>query len=185
MVEGIAGLKENDSTAVIPVAEAPVSTIQVLATCHSLVQLEDGLVGDPLEKATLTAIDWTLTKADVVIPHKSKVAGMKIFHRNYFSSSLKRMSVVAGYNIAGSAETHYFAAIKGAPEILRPMVSFIRCFFYFWTLTFQPSLQTFRTTTMMFTWQCPEKEPESWPWGEEILEHYPHNKYTCLLLLDQ
>uniref|UniRef100_A0A1B6ILU3 Endoplasmic reticulum transmembrane helix translocase n=4 Tax=Homalodisca liturata TaxID=320908 RepID=A0A1B6ILU3_9HEMI len=120
VVEGIAGIGKTPE-AVTPLADARLESVQVLATCHSLVQLEDGLVGDPLEKATLTAVDWNLTKGDAVIPKKGKAPGMKIFHRHHFSSTLKRMSVVAGYTQAGTTDTTYVATIKGAPETLKSM----------------------------------------------------------------
>ncbi len=133
MVEGIAGLPppqghkaeggdDKSIDVVTPVDRAPMESLHVLATCHSLVQLEtDGIVGDPLEKATLKAIDWNLTKGEAVIPKRGKSPGLKIFHRHHFSSALKRMSVVAGYTQTGSSETTYLATVKGAPETLRDM----------------------------------------------------------------
>ena len=55
------------------------------------------VIGDPLEKATLNALGWNLTKADAVVPGKKSGAvggkefpAMKIFTRHHFSSSLKR-----------------------------------------------------------------------------------------------
>lgn len=123
LVEGIAGLDEKDVNTITPIIDLPESTIQVLATCHSLMQLDDGLVGDPLEKATLTAIDWTLTKQDAVIPKKARFKSLKIYQRYYFSSALKRMSALAGYMIPYSNDVEYVGTVKGAPEIIHTMLS--------------------------------------------------------------
>nr|MBE5725000.1 putative cation-transporting ATPase 13A1 [Cucujiformia] len=117
IVEGVA-LAEKDSSITL-LSDLPNQSIQVLASCHSLAQLDDGLVGDPLEKATLTAMDWNLTKSDVVIPKRGKGNALKIFNRFHFSSSLKRMSVIAGYTTPNSTETIYISTVKGAPEILK------------------------------------------------------------------
>lgn len=119
IVEGVA--LANDGCKITPISEAPIESAQVLATCHSLALLDDGLVGDPLEKATLTAVDWVFTKGDAVIPKKGKSPGLKIFHRFHFSSALKRMSVIIGYIPAGSTESIYNVTVKGAPETLKEM----------------------------------------------------------------
>ena len=49
----------------VPARESPFESQCVLATCHSLVLLEGELVGDPLEKVALNAVDWNLSKGMV------------------------------------------------------------------------------------------------------------------------
>ena len=122
IVEGVAGTSEENNL-LVPLEKAPKESIQVLATCHSLVMMEDGMIGDPLEKATLTALGWNLTKGDAVIPQKGSHPAIKIFNRHHFSSALKRMSVVAGYTEAttGNSDTTYIVTVKGAPETLKKM----------------------------------------------------------------
>ncbi|VDN02745.1 unnamed protein product [Thelazia callipaeda] len=105
-------------------SEAPRESIQVLATCHSLVRFDEDLVGDPLEKACLNWAEWSLTKNDSVIPKKSKMQPLKILHRYHFSSSLKRMTVVASYIATGTNETKHIVTVKGAPEMLENMASY-------------------------------------------------------------
>jgi cation-transporting ATPase 13A1 len=118
---------------ITPVQSLPPDTLHTMATCHTLINLDDELIGDPLEKVTLQAIDWNLTKGDVVIAKKPKSTtigasakptpiGWKIYQRFHFSSALKRMSVIAGHTKPGSVETFYIATCKGAPEILKNMV---------------------------------------------------------------
>ena len=126
VVDGVAGVNSGTASSVVPIEQAPPETVQVLATCHSLViSTDDGLVGDPLEKATLEAIDWNLTKGEAVIPRKGRHPAMKIFHRHHFSSSLKRMSVIAGYTPSMQSDATYIASVKGAPETLKPMFAHV------------------------------------------------------------
>ncbi|VVC29292.1 P-type ATPase, transmembrane domain,P-type ATPase, phosphorylation site,P-type ATPase, cytoplasmic [Cinara cedri] len=122
IVEGIAGINNE----MMPMVLAPEHTIQVLASCHSLVQLDDTLVGDPIEKASLDAINWLLCKNDLIVSKNSKMPPLKIMSRFYFSSSLKRMSVLASYKCPKTQnKVVYIASVKGAPEVLKSMLKSI------------------------------------------------------------
>lgn len=116
----------SGSLDILPLSEVPNETINVLATCHTLINLDDEIIGDPLEKVTLQTIDWTLTKNEAVVPKKAikSTNSWKIYQKFHFSSALKRMSVIAGHT-KSAGDVFYIATCKGAPEVLKSMVSCI------------------------------------------------------------
>lgn len=144
VVEGIAGLglgtsgtdtpRESDGahSNMTPVHSAGIETTLVLATAHALVKLDEGdIVGDPMEKATLSALGWGLAKNDV-LTHKPNVASsggvtgtVQIKRRFQFSSALKRQSSVAtvhGKDKTGRKLQGTFVGVKGAPETIMKML---------------------------------------------------------------
>lgn len=150
VVEGIAGLglghsgtdtpRERDGahSHITPVLEAGHETTLVLATAHALVRLDEGdIVGDPMEKATLTALGWTLGKNDTLTSKKQiasvsgKGAGtaadtVQVKRRFQFSSALKRQSSIATVTTVDSQTAkktrHTFVGVKGAPETIQKML---------------------------------------------------------------
>ena len=144
VVDGVAGLNlgkegaeaeaDGAQSLLIQVPESGLYTTLVLATAHALVKLDEGdIVGDPMEKATLTALNWTLGKNDTLtnVAPKSKAIGspsqtVQIKRRFQFSSALKRQSSVATIMLAdastGRKVKGTFVGVKGAPETIRTML---------------------------------------------------------------
>ncbi|XP_039127115.1 probable manganese-transporting ATPase PDR2 isoform X2 [Dioscorea cayenensis subsp. rotundata] len=91
----------------------PARTVEVLASCHALVFVENKLVGDPLEKAALKGIDWIYTSDEKALPKRPGGQAVQIVQRHHFASHLKRMAVVVRIN------EEFFAFVKGAPETIQ------------------------------------------------------------------
>ena len=106
---------------VTSVSMCPVYTKQVLASCHSLAHLDEKLVGDPLEKRVLEAVNWNYSKSGSVAPKRGRAAPLKIHQRFHFNSLLKRMSVIASYKMDMTSDNVYICTAKGAPEFMRPL----------------------------------------------------------------
>ena len=146
VVDGIAGLslghvkgteKNGGDSTLVKVAEVGLQTTLVLATAHALVKLDEGeVVGDPMEKATLEALGWTLGAKDILtakaISSKAQHSNgdqVQIKRRFQFSSALKRQSSVATvvHNEKGTnrKSKSTFIGVKGAPETIRGMLTHV------------------------------------------------------------
>jgi manganese-transporting P-type ATPase len=137
VVDGIAGLDlgnpkiktaaDGAHTHLAKLVETPAETMLVLAAAHALVKLDDGtIVGEPMEKATVSELRWTVGSHDTVTsnspPGVDKYA-VQIKRRFQFSSTLKRQSSVATQIISPRGSNKKllssFIAVKGAPETIR------------------------------------------------------------------
>ncbi|KAN0062947.1 putative cation-transporting ATPase 1 [Thecaphora frezii] len=123
-VQGVADCAPNGDASLVSLRDASTETTLTLAAAHALVLLEDGLVGDPMEKTTLEAMDWKLAKGDVLTPTDPKASNhrfsVNVRRRFQFSSALKRMSTV-NFVVDAGGSRRTFAAVKGAPETLKSM----------------------------------------------------------------
>ena len=139
VVDGIAGLPDRISersgadTKLTAIVDAGSQTTFVLATAHALVKLDEGeIVGDPMEKATLNGLGWTLGRNDTLtgrpVAKGSSIGSeiVQIKRRFQFSSSLKRQSSVATVVTNDKSQSRKmrstFVGVKGAPETIQTML---------------------------------------------------------------
>ncbi|KAJ8324295.1 putative cation-transporting ATPase 1 [Batrachochytrium dendrobatidis] len=125
IVEGVTGLTGSMDDLSLP-TQLPIATTHVLAAAHALVRLEDGVIGDPMEKNTLESIRWMLDSGDIITPKpevSKSISGhcIKVQRRFPFSSSLKRMSTISLLE-DGSAQAKTLISAKGAPETIKGML---------------------------------------------------------------
>ncbi|KIW00092.1 uncharacterized protein PV09_08278 [Verruconis gallopava] len=112
-------------------------TTLVLATAHALVKLDEGeIVGEPMEKATLKSLGWTLGRNDILTSNKASpsvsidansfVELVQIKRRFQFASALKRQSSIATVVITNKQTNKRskgtFVGVKGAPETISTML---------------------------------------------------------------
>jgi len=57
-------MHSSGSHEIQPLTETPNSTVRVLASCHSLTFVDEMLVGDPMEKAVVKAMEWSVGKGN-------------------------------------------------------------------------------------------------------------------------
>jgi cation-transporting ATPase 13A1 len=152
-VRGIAGLggcsdpllpSSGSSTeaaeALTPAASAWESTKWVLAACNALVHVDSQMIGDPVEKSALSAVNFSMSKGDVATSKASNLR-LRIVNRFPFASELKRMSTLVAVEsdtptATSTVTSRHVALCKGAPEEIGSRLKEVpehyqRCYQYF------------------------------------------------------
>jgi len=86
-----------------------------LGSCSSIQHTYSGLYWNSVLDYMICHLD------DCVHSRKGKKLSIKILQRFHFSSALKRMATVCNI-LSGTGGTQYIAVVKGAAEVIRPMV---------------------------------------------------------------
>eukprot|EP00873_Tetraselmis_striata_P014222 jgi/Tetstr1/434486/TSEL_023578.t1 len=125
--------------ALIPMTDAGDELSSVVGGCHSLIQVQDTLMGDPIELAALGAINWRYTPSSQrafpappsqegsngnAPPVKTKTGklAVEIVERHHFSSALQRMSTVASITPRGGGNPEVWVLVKGSPEAIGSLI---------------------------------------------------------------
>ncbi|KAL2557753.1 putative manganese-transporting ATPase PDR2 [Forsythia ovata] len=119
---GVGGLMESEDLET-EISKLPTRTLEILASCHALVFVDNKLVGDPLEKAALKGIDWSYKSDEKSMPKKGGGNAVQIVQRHHFASHLKRMAVVV------RVQEQFFAFVKGAPETIQERLVHVPAFY--------------------------------------------------------
>ena|ERR1700729_339549 len=129
----------RDRKKLVEVKETENETTLCLASAHTLVRLDDGTIGDPVEKTTLEVLNWKLSKGLLVLYQPRMMLLIQLVHAGetiapssaaashrtqltirrcfQFSSALKHMSTIS--SLPGGRT---LAAVKGAPETIKNML---------------------------------------------------------------
>lgn len=93
--------------AILPPPQIQGPPLWVLVGCHSLMTVDGRVAGDPMERAAVEGLEWSVAgSGDLVLPPPLGSRGqverdggnwtpIRIHHRWAFSSALRRMSVLA------------------------------------------------------------------------------------------
>ncbi|CAA20137.1 Cation-transporting ATPase [Schizosaccharomyces pombe] len=129
VVQGIAGVNRKDPYSLEKLSDASNDAILAIATAHTLVLLEQEgetpkVVGDPMEKATVENLGWSIEKKNFVSAPEGSVfykGKVQIIRNFQFSSALKRQSSVSNVRVSGGS-FKTFVSVKGAPEVIATML---------------------------------------------------------------
>ena len=117
-VGGVYGLKDFPPPSQEPSQSAevldqalPFLSAAVMVACHGLTLVEGEIVGDPLEKAALQALQGTMIGADLVSKGSER---FQILRRFPFASELQRMATVV------RSKQKVYGLVKGSCDALKP-----------------------------------------------------------------
>ena len=126
ILEGVAGMQPPKDNAAHSTLDSPANvpdpSVLVLCGCHGLVNIDDSLSGETMEKVALEAFGWTLSKGDISMETSGRKRKIVVHHRFPFASSLKRMATVvelADRSSSGAAVSQFMVLCKGAPETMQ------------------------------------------------------------------